>query len=121
VVYLDSFTHLLLFLETNKLKKNIGKVLLILLLVGPFLLLFLPADYFDSGESICLSVYLFDLQCLGCGLTRGVMHLIHLDFKEAWEFNKLSFLVVPIAILFWIYLLGKLINKPYFLFFDSWY
>jgi hypothetical protein len=113
--------HLLLFLETNKFKKSLKKVFLILLLGGPFFLIAMPIDYFDRGESICISVYLFDLQCLGCGLTRGVMHLIHLDFKEAWEFNKLTFLIVPIAILFWIYILGKLINKPYFLFFDKWY
>ncbi|MBU3659793.1 MAG: DUF2752 domain-containing protein [Flavobacteriales bacterium] len=108
-------------METDKNKSIIKKVFLLLLLGGPFFLLFLPSTYFDSGESICLSVYLFDLQCLGCGLTRGVMHLIHLDFKEAWGFNKLSFLVVPIALLFWIHLLGKLINKPYFKFFDKLY
>jgi len=108
-------------LETNKLKNTVKKVFLILLLGGPFLLMVFPIDYFDKGESICLSMYLFDLQCLGCGLTRGVMHFLHFDFKGAWEFNKLVFVVLPIAILFWIYLLGKLINKPYFLFFDKWY
>ena len=113
--------HLLLFLETNKFIIFSKKVFLLLLLGGPFFLLFLPSNYFDNGESICLSVYLFDLQCLGCGLTRGVMHLIHLDFKEAWEFNKISFLVVPVGILFWFYLLGKLLNKPYFKFFDKLY
>ncbi len=121
MVYQVLYMHLLLFLETNKVKIFSKKVFLLLLLGGPFFLLFLPSNYFDNGESICLSVYLFDLQCLGCGLTRGVMHLIHLDFKEAWGFNKLSFLIMPIAILFWIYMLGKLINKPYFLFFDKWY
>jgi hypothetical protein len=108
-------------LETDKIKISLRKVFLLLLLGGPFFLFFLPSSYFDNGESICLSVYLFDLQCLGCGLTRGVMHLIHLDFKEAWGFNKLSFLVVPVGILFWFHLLGKLINKPYFKFFDKLY
>ncbi len=113
--------HLLLFLETNKFKQFFKKVFLLLLLGGPFFLLFLPSNHFDNGESMCLSVYLFDLQCLGCGLTRGVMHLIHLDFKRAWEFNKLSFLIVPIALLLWVHLYGKLINKPYFTFFDKLY
>jgi len=113
--------HLLLFLETNKFKFFFKKVFLLLLLGGPFLLIVMPIDFFDNGESICLSVFLFDLQCLGCGLTRAIMHLIHLDFQGAWEYNKLSFLIFPIATLFWIYILGKLINKPYFLFFDRWY
>ena len=113
--------HLLLFLETNKFKIFLKKVFLILLLGGPFFLLLLPSTFFDSGESLCISVYLFDLQCLGCGLTRGIMHLLHLDFKAAWEFNKLSFFILPFAMLFWIHLLGKLINKPYLKFFDELY
>jgi hypothetical protein len=109
-------------LETNnKIKTLFLKVFLILVLGGPFLLVFLPANYFDKGESICLSVYLFDIQCLGCGLTRAVMHLIHLDFTEAWNYNKISFIILPIGILFWFHLLGKLINKPFFPFFDKLY
>jgi hypothetical protein len=96
-------------------------VLLILVLGAPFLLFFLPVNYFDSGESICLSKKLFDIECLGCGLTRGIMHLIHLDFIDAWNYNKLSFLILPLAIFFWIYLLGKLLGKKFFVFFDKWY
>jgi hypothetical protein len=101
--------------------KIIRRVLLILVLIGPFYLLTLPADYFDTGQSICLSVVLFDLKCLGCGLTRGVMHLIHFDFLIAWEYNKLSYIVVPVGILVWIHLFGKLIGKNYFSFMNKYY
>ena len=37
-------------------------------------------------------------QCWGCGLTRGMMHLIHLDFVGAYNYNKLSFLILPLLI-----------------------
>jgi hypothetical protein len=61
-------------------------------------LLYLPADFFDYGESVCLSVVLFDQECYGCGMTRGVQHLLHLDLKEAWNYNKLAFIVLPLGI-----------------------
>jgi hypothetical protein len=97
----------------------IKKAYLVTLLSVPFLLLYLPADYFDNGESICPSKYFLKIECLGCGLTRAIMHLIHLDFVEAWAYNKLSFLILIGLIMFWLYLLGKLINKPIFRFIDK--
>jgi hypothetical protein len=71
------------------------------LLVLPMVLLVLPADYFDGGESLCLSVRLFSVECMGCGLTRGIMHLIHLDFNGAAYYNLLSFVVLPLLVYTW--------------------
>jgi len=72
------------------------------LLAIPVVLLILPADYFDAGESICLSKQLLNQECLGCGMTRGVMHTIHFEIVEAWGFNKLTFIVLPILVFYWI-------------------
>lgn len=77
-------------------------IILAALLVTPVVLLFLPANYFDTGETICLSKRLLDIECLGCGLTRGIQHLIHLDFETAWEFNKLTFVIFPLLVYLWI-------------------
>lgn len=74
---------------------------MVALLVIPAVLLLLPADYFDTGESICLSKQLLDQECPGCGMTRGVMHTIHFEFKEAWQFNKLTFFILPIILFYW--------------------
>ena len=91
--------------------------MLLALVLGAFLFLFfLPADYFDSGQSMCVSIWLFDLECFGCGLTRGIMHMMHFEFQEAWDFNKLSFLIMPIGLFLWIHLFGILIGKSYFSF-----
>ena len=62
----------------------------------PIILLLLPADYFDNGQTICLSVLIFCIRCLGCGMTRACMHLIHLDFGKAYSFNPLSLVVLPL-------------------------
>ena len=96
--------------------------MLLVMVLGAFLFLFfLPADFFDTGESMCLSVLFFDLECLGCGLTRGIMYLMHLEFQTAWELNKLSFVILPFGTLLWIHLLGVLIDKPYLSFFKRLY
>jgi len=46
----------------------INKFIFIVLLVIPVLLLLLPSAFFDSGESVCLSVSLFDKECYACGI-----------------------------------------------------
>ena len=83
--------------------KILYRTYLSFLLIIPVTLVFiLPANYFDEGQSICLSVLLFEKNCFACGMTRAIQHLIHLDFSIAWEFNKLSFVVLPLLILSYI-------------------
>ena len=71
----------------------------ILLFILGVVLIILPKDYFDTGQSVCLSKYFFDVKCYGCGMTRGIQHLIHLDFQSAYNYNKLSFIVLPLFII----------------------
>lgn len=78
-----------------------------LLLAIPIALLILPADYFNEGQSLCLSVLLFDQECLGCGMTRGVMHFIHFNWHTAWEFHKMSVVVTPLLALVWFKLTAE--------------
>jgi hypothetical protein len=67
----------------------------------PIVLLILPADFFDDGPSLCLSVILLNETCFGCGITRAIQHLIHFEFSTAAEYNKLSFIVLPILVYVW--------------------
>lgn len=62
----------------------------------PIVLIILPADFFDKGQSLCLSVLLLDTECPACGMTRAIQHLVHFQFQEAMEFNKLSAIVLPV-------------------------
>jgi len=95
------------------------KALLILLIAAPLFLMLLPSNYFDTGESLCLSVRVFHTECFGCGITRGIMHLLHFEFSIAWTYNKLSFVIFPVLFIFWLYLIGKLLNRKIFRFFDD--
>ena len=82
------------------MRESLLKLYFLFLILAPFVLLALPSSFFDSGESICLSLMLFDIECYACGLTRAIQHLIHLEFSIAYEFNKLSFLVFPLLVVF---------------------
>jgi hypothetical protein len=80
------------------------------LLAIPFVLLSLPKDYFDQGQTVCVSVALFNQECYGCGMTRGIQHLLHLDFMSAASFNRMSFIVLPILIYLWIKELNRVLR-----------
>lgn len=83
--------------------KTFNHIAMGLLIVGPLLLLCLPADFFDSSTTqLCLSKICFNRECIGCGITRAVMHFIHFEFAEALKFNKLVVLVVPFLVYLWI-------------------
>ncbi|MCH2045625.1 MAG: DUF2752 domain-containing protein [Saprospiraceae bacterium] len=90
----------------NLLKKGSA----ILLFALPFLLLVLPSDYFDKGQSLCLSVVLFEQECPACGLTRALMHLIHMDWEGAYALNKMSFVIFPLLCYLWCRLCRQLWN-----------
>jgi hypothetical protein len=70
-------------------------------IIVPVILLVLPADFFDQGQSICLSVLLLHQECYACGLTRAIMHLIHFEFSDAYYFNPLGFIVFPLLAYQW--------------------
>jgi hypothetical protein len=84
------------------MKPLLNKIKLILLFGIPVVLLILPKDFFDGGESICVSKVIFDVECYACGLTRACMHLIHLDFEEAFAYNMMSFIAFPALAIMWV-------------------
>lgn len=71
-------------------------------ILAPFVLWLLPPDFFDHGESVCLSKTLAGIECYACGLTKATMHFIHFEFEEAWQFNKLVVIVVPLLFPLWL-------------------
>ena len=71
-------------------------------IIAPVVLLLMPIDFFDKGESLCLSKQLAGISCYACGMTKAVMHFVHFDFLGAWNFNQLSFIVVPMLFPLWL-------------------
>lgn len=71
------------------------------LLAVPIILWILPADHFDEGESMCLSVRLFDMECPACGSTRAVQHLHHAELAEAVYFHSAAPLIYGTLLALW--------------------
>ena len=92
------------------MKKNLYKLYLVILILIPIVILILPADFFDKGKSICLSIFLFDIECYACGLTRAIQHLIHFDFSIGYEYNRLSILILPLLIVYYCAEIKRIIN-----------
>jgi hypothetical protein len=84
---------------------------MIILAMIPIILMLLPANFFDQGQSVCISVLLFDKECYACGMTRAIQHLIHFEYIPAYQFNKLSFLVLPLLIFSYLKTLKKIFNR----------
>ncbi|MEO0403430.1 MAG: DUF2752 domain-containing protein [Bacteroidota bacterium] len=73
------------------------------LLVFPIVVWLLPKDYFNEGDTVCLSVALLDTTCPGCGMTKALMHFYHFDFSAAYQFNKMVAIVGPLLFLVWLH------------------
>ncbi len=85
------------------MSKNVQKLRLLALLLTPFILWILPANFLDGegGIILCPSRRFLNIECLGCGMTRAIMHLHHFDFKNAAFYNKGSFLTYIVLIYVW--------------------
>lgn len=86
--------------------KNIN-VLFILKIMSlifiPVLLWILPANYFDTGQSISIFALLgVEEYSYSTGMTRSIMHLMHFDLQTSWEYNRLGVVVLPLLFLLWL-------------------
>jgi hypothetical protein len=84
------------------------KVSLIALL--PVILRLLPLEWISNQHSICLFKNITGHECWGCGMTRAVLSAIHFRFTDAWAYNKLVIIVLPILAWIWVKTL-----------YESWY
>jgi hypothetical protein len=84
------------------------KVSLIALL--PVVLRLLPLEWFSNQHSICVFKNITGHECWGCGMTRAVLSVIHFRFSDAWTYNKLVIIVLPILVWIWVKTL-----------YESWY
>jgi hypothetical protein len=88
------------------LKENIALIIIFISVVSFYLSIGCPIRYF------------FGISCMGCGMTRAMVSLLHFDFVSAFNFHPLIF-AMPIAailILFKNKLSLKFKNISFFIF-----
>ena len=67
----------------------------------PVVLYFLPLDWLKNQHSICLYKNLTGHECYGCGMTRAILSALHLQFENAFHYNKLFIIILPLLIYIW--------------------
>jgi hypothetical protein len=58
-------------------------------------------EWLVNHNSICLIKYFTGNECAGCGMTRAIFSAIHLQFENAYNFNKLFLIILPLLIFIW--------------------
>lgn len=78
------------------------KVKLLLLLVSPSIFILIPTSFFEHSPTVCPYKLLTGNNCPGCGITRAISSAAHLEFDEAWQYNRLFVIVLPLLIYLYI-------------------
>ncbi len=71
------------------------------ILTIPVILYLIPLEWLKNQQSICLFKNLIGNECYGCGMIRAIISAIHFQFVNAFQYNKLYIIVLPILIYIW--------------------
>lgn len=88
------------------MQKKIKYCLLTTTIILLYCFLFIP----NNLAIPCLFYKLTNLYCPGCGLTRMLISLIHLDFYQAFRYNPLLFCYLPFIMILTIDFICKWIQ-----------
>ena len=99
-----------------KIKNNIIKKRYSLYSLGIgiifFAILYVLTKLFNV--SLCLVKNIFGISCFGCGLTRGFICILELDFKKATQYNVLSIpLFIGILLYMMLVFIDIIFSKDY--------
>lgn len=91
------------------MKKRLLNVLfaLTVLIIGLFLFL----KILDIIHFKCFFRYFFGIYCAGCGTTRMVKSILHLEFYKAFRYNPLMFILFVLSLLYMIYMATFYLKK----------
>jgi hypothetical protein len=81
--------------------KQIKRILSIGTFLFPVALYFIPLNWLGKQPTICLYKIITGHNCYGCGMTRAVLSAMHFQFENAYHFNKLVIIVLPLLIYIW--------------------
>jgi len=54
-----------------------------------------------NGSTICLFSNIFNIKCIGCGITNGVIEAINGNYSHAINYNFSVVIVLPLLIYLW--------------------
>lgn len=95
----------------KKITQIFRVVTMIGMIIFPIIVLLIPVDYVEANPIPCVFRTFFNIECIGCGMTRASLNLLHFNFAKAYEYNRLVFIVLPLVISLYTIQFLKLIKK----------
>lgn len=80
------------------MNKGISLIKIMVYVVTLIVLISIPIDFIE-GRSFCFFYNIFDFQCFGCGTTRAIFNMLHLNIGRAASYNVFAVMWFPICIL----------------------
>jgi hypothetical protein len=74
----------------------LARVRIAFLVLAPLLLYAIPLASLESGPPLCLWKALLHFDCPGCGMTRALHQVLHLNFTSAFAYNRGVVIVAPL-------------------------
>jgi len=87
-----------------KNKNQIIKIILVLTVL--FVFYNIPIEYLGDTYPICLYKIILQQSCPGCGTTRAIWSILHLNINDALNYNRLIVIIFPLlagCTIFWIF------------------
>lgn len=87
----------------------IGKIGILLLI--PVAIFLISLNLLSAAPDVCLVKKVIGHSCPGCGMTRSIVSFFHGNFKDAFFYNKLIVIVLPLLAFLWIRELFRLFKR----------
>ena len=85
----------------TSLLKGICKAEQVIILLAPLALFLIPLHSVDGHFTFCIFKNIFGHNCPGCGITHAIISALHLNFVQAWHYNRLVVVVLPLLAYLW--------------------
>ncbi|MBR3673170.1 MAG: DUF2752 domain-containing protein [Clostridia bacterium] len=97
-------------MKINNLKKRDRIFICLSINILLFILLYnLPIR--DDGPTLCLHKLITGKECFNCGMTRACLSVLHFKFEQAWNYNWRVVIVLPYALIIYLYSWYKYVFK----------
>jgi len=71
-------------------------------LLLPLAFLLIPTRWLEAHPAPCLFRAVFGVRCPGCGMTRAASCALHGRLRDAWRYNPLIVIVLPLLAYEWL-------------------
>lgn len=86
----------------NKINNNKKNRIFICLCINILLLILLYMLPIESKHSLCIYKNVTGKECFNCGMTRAFLSVLHLNFKQAVQYNWRVVIVFPYTVIVYV-------------------